>query len=158
MTYINIPRIPLHCWDIISLMEAVRRNEKSKDLNALTQLKSKLRWKSNPEKLLRSHYHAIVLTDYKLNIHWVNQGFTKMTGYNSKEIIGNTPAMFQGRLSLRSTNKKIRRQLSTGKPFTERVINYKKNGQIYTCELNIFPLRNKNNQVSHFLALEKEIL
>ncbi len=80
-----------------------------------------------------------------------------MTGYTSKFAIGKTPKILQGINTLVETRKKISKQLELNKPFTQTIINYRKNKEEYLCMVSIFPIKNINHEITHFIALEKEI-
>lgn len=102
-------------------------------------------------------YEAIILTDVHSNIEWVNKGFTKMTGYAANYSKGKRPSFLQGDKTCKGVINKINKNLKSADCIKQTVINYKKNGDIYNCNIEIFPLKNNRNIVTHFLALEKEI-
>ena len=41
--------------------------------------------------------------------------------------------------------------------FTETVVNYRKNGETYLCQIKVVPLYNEVNELTHYLAFEKEL-
>jgi hypothetical protein len=51
----------------------------------------------------------------------------------------------------------FRKQLKTGKSFSAKITNHRKNGEAYVCEVKIVPLYNTAKELTHFLALEKEV-
>jgi peptide methionine sulfoxide reductase MsrB len=53
--------------------------------------------------------------------------------------------------------KQIRKELKTNNTFEGSLINYKKNGEEYNCQIKILPLYNSNKKLEYFLAIEKEI-
>ena len=115
-------------------------------------------WENNVEHLLHNHdYEALVLTDHKQVIRWVDWGFAKMTGYPPTYAIGRYPKFLQGRNTSPETRNRIRKGLKGLESFTEVIVNQRKNREEYKCEITIFPLRNQQKQVTHFLALENEI-
>ena len=93
-------------------------------------------------------------TDAAETIQWVNAGFTEMTGYSKKETIGRHPNFLQGEKTSSKTKKEVRTQLDAHQAVSHKILNYKKNGEPYMCTINIFPLRNDLNKVTHFIALE----
>lgn len=102
-------------------------------------------------------YDAIVVTDTNQNIVWVSDGFYDMTGYSSKFAIGKQPNFLQGKDTQEATKKSIRLHLNKDNSYSGSIINYKKNGEEYLCQLKLFPLRNTNNDVTHYLALERRL-
>jgi hypothetical protein len=47
--------------------------------------------------------------------------------------------------------------LSANKPFSASITNYRKNGEAYLCKVKIVPLYNKANQLTHYIAFEREV-
>ena len=150
---------PLRSWGLSStffaptdLLEA-----RKKDMEALILLANQFQWKTDLTEILAKPYEAIVLTDAFQNIIWTNPGFFKMTGYSESYAIGKKPSFLQGVETSSETKLKIRQNLLIGKPFTEKILNYKKNSKEYWCEVRIFPINTKDLQ-THYLALETELL
>lgn len=105
-------------------------------------------------------YHesvAIVLTDQKKKIIWVNNGFQQMTGYSIGDIRGKTPAFLQGLRTEHSAVNRIRHCFSVNIPFAEQVTNYKKDGELYKCLLVVHPIRNECNELTNYIAFELDL-
>jgi hypothetical protein len=62
----------------------------------------------------------------------------------------------QGENTSEAVKLRINEKIEQNKPFKEVVVNYRKNGEMYNCEIQIFPLTGNNNSI-HFLALEREV-
>ncbi|MBC7487046.1 MAG: PAS domain-containing protein [Cytophagaceae bacterium] len=151
---------PLSSGDIYSsYMHQLAAEEKKKnDLQALLFFQKKANWVIELEQILQNDYYTLVLTDEKQIIQWVSKTFPAMTGYPLNFAIGKSPRFLQGENSSQETKKRIRQQLSFNKPFTETVINYKKNKQEYHCKVTIYPIANDKQEITHFLALESETI
>ncbi|WP_299624078.1 PAS domain-containing protein [uncultured Tenacibaculum sp.] len=127
------------------------------DIFSLQNLAKKFTWKSNIEQILsKNSFEALILTDIDRNILWVNDGFSKMTGYPKNYAIRKTPNFLQGNATSDTVRSRIRKKLALGNPFKEVIINHKKDKTQYKCEIHIFPLKD-NDEVTHFLALERQI-
>lgn len=150
---------PLMSWDISgkSPCSVIDFHGIKEDLQQLGYLANQFKWKTNVQKLLTLQYEAIILTDFFQEICWVNNGFTEMTGYPAEEAIGKNPKFLQGKNTSQAAKKSIGRNLLSNKTFTKRVLNYRKNKEEYICQLTIFPIYNKNDSITHFLALEVEV-
>ncbi len=149
---------PLLSWDLSGLgyFSKIEELQKEQDLIDLKRLASKYKWKNQlDEIILENTYEALVLTDLKRNILWVNDGFTAMTGYTKNSAIQNTPAFLQGEETTQESKNLIREKLKANKPFKAVILNQKKDKTLYKCELHIFPL--KNAKTTHFLALENQV-
>jgi len=156
----NTLQMPILSWDIHSvfLREHASKHKLQFDSKALDAFHKKYNWAVNVSELLAKHpYEALVLTDSKQEIQWVNDGFNKMTGYPTNYAIGRRPNFLQGKeTSLKNINS-FRENLNKGIPFEETLTNYRKNGEIYICKITIHPLKDTNNIITHYLALENEL-
>ncbi|WP_052143787.1 PAS domain-containing protein [Wocania ichthyoenteri] len=153
-------RGPLLCWDIYAmyLTEQTTNFNRETELDTLKAFKEKFNWSLNIEKLFTDKdFEALILTDNNQHIQWVNKGFTKMTGYPANYAKGKKPNFLQGEGSSEQTKRSIRKNLNNGKQFKEQIINYKKDGTPYNCEIEIFPIKDNNDKTIHHLAIEKEI-
>jgi len=150
---------PLLSWEhyIPCFWEQRVRGKVRQDQQALELLSRQHNWDIDFQSVLSNSYEALVLTDHDLVIQWVDKGFSKMTGYTAKDAIGRTPRFLQGQKTTAEARQRIRGKISTQQPFRERVVNYRKNRQEYTCDLHVFPLGTGPGVVTHYLALEREI-
>jgi|GEM_PF-1708629 len=103
-------------------------------------------------------YQAYIISDNAYNVVWVDTGFSKMTGYEAHEIIGKKPnALLHGPQTKQEDRDVFRKNLKLGSSFTAQITNHRKNGEAYVCEVKIVPLFNASKEITHFLALEKEV-
>lgn len=149
---------PLHCWDVCAMFmkTPVGRLDKQ-EYQWLMEQQIKFLWQADIQQILETRFDALVLTDRALNISWVSSGFTAMTGYQRAEVMGKNPKMLQGNLTTEASKESIRSGFHSGNPFKAKVLNYRKNGEPYLCQLEIYPLLNQQKMLSHYLALEREI-
>ena len=102
--------------------------------------------------------NAVVFTDVHRRITWVNDGFTRITGYTADEVIGKSPgAVLQSELTDRDTVLAIRRALDSGTGFHGEILNRTKNGADYWLDLDIQPTRDIAGVLTGFLAIETDI-
>lgn len=108
------------------------------------------------ESYLVGRKKAIVLTDTNQHITWTSRGFVRMTGYTYCEAFNNKPTFLQGPKTLESTRHSIRECLSKQKSFEGSIINYRKSGSVYACNVTIIPILNTNKRLVNYIALEEE--
>lgn len=149
---------PLMSRDVLCDSPEPIPNNKEQDLKALRIFYEKYLWQINLEKIVSRNYESLVLTDPSQTIQWVSDGFKGMTGYEPAEAIGRKPVFLQGKNTTLLSRKRLRKGLDSGKPFAGPIINYRKNGEEYMCMVKVFPVPDNKNNITHFLALEKEIL
>jgi len=106
---------------------------------------------------LESTANGVAITDLKGNIVWVNRAFTLITGYSSAEVIGQNPRMLKSGRQRNSYYKDLWETISAGKVWTGELINKKKDGSLYTDEMTITPLKNKNGEITNFIAIKQDI-
>ena len=149
---------PLKSFDIFvdSFTSKMKILGRENDINLVKEFASKYKWTSNIDLIFKDiDFEAIVLTNEKQEIIWVNEGFKEMTGFTKKFALQKTPSFLQGKDTCSLTKNRIREHIKLNKPFTEIVINYKKDKTPYNCEIKVFPLFTENT--THYIALEKAV-
>jgi len=152
---LSLNRMPLVSWDFYGAFLQDLNNGFS-DLKELEGLTASHNWVSefDFEKELQQE-NVIVVTDTALKIVFASHNLEKMTGYESKEVIGKTPKFFQGEATSQQANIEIRRAIENHQPFEKTIVNYRKSGETYDCLIKGFPIFNKKGKLSHFIAFEK---
>ena len=110
------------------------------------------------DQVYQEDYDALVLTKANQHIVWVNDGFKDMTGYSKNFSLGKRPAFLQGEETSKTVKKEIRESLRSKHCFSGSLVNYRKNGETYLCQIKIVPVYNKKQILKYFLALEKEVM
>ncbi len=105
---------------------------------------------------------GVIITDAKLDspgprILYVNPAFARMTGYSSDELVGQSPRILQGPDTDRTALKRLRYALTEGQPFNDETVNYRKDGTTYTVEWRVTPVHDAQGQITHFVALQRDI-
>lgn len=105
---------------------------------------------------------AVLMTDGDLSypgptILYVNAAFEHMTGYTSSELVGQTPRLIRGEKTSLADRRALVRALRGGKRKKVALINYRKSGEAYRCEIEVFPILNKLGEVVNAVALEREV-
>jgi len=114
------------------------------------------------ENAIRSDYDSILITTLGLDkpgpeIVYVNDGFTRMTGYSREEAIGNTPRMLQGEKTDRAVLDKLRNRLKDGHSFFGHTVNYRKDGSEFINQWDIHPLTNNEGEITHWVSYQHDI-
>ena len=105
----------------------------------------------------RTH-NAVIITDAKGRIEWVNEGFTRITGYVLEEAIGRRPgSLLQGPETDPATVEIIRANLQHGRGFDVDILNYHKSGRKYWINVQVQPILDDEGRLVHFMAIEADI-
>jgi len=105
---------------------------------------------------------GIIITNADLDgdgpkIIYVNAAFTKLSGYEPEEIIGQTPRILQGPDTCKKTLATLKKNLSQGKSFQGELKNYTKDGDPYWLDISITPVKDHNGVITHYTAIERNI-
>jgi PAS domain S-box-containing protein len=102
--------------------------------------------------------NAVIVTDAEQHIEWVNQAFTRITGYELDEVKGQRPgALLQGPETDAATVELMRKRLSDGLGFRVEIQNYSKNRRRYWVDCEVHPVLDENGCVTNFIAIESDI-
>lgn len=147
--------VPLISWGFSATYQTEIKNI-ILDFNKISILASQKKWKNtNWNFKNKLEEKVILITDANLNIVFASHSMYKMNGYVEQEVLGNSPKMFQGKNTIKETSNEIREAISLQKPFFKKVLNYKKNGELYYCTIEGFPIYNKNGVLVNFIAFEQ---
>ncbi|MCB0193995.1 MAG: PAS domain S-box protein [Anaerolineae bacterium] len=90
-------------------------------------------------------------------IVYVNKALTELTGYNQHELIGQSPRIFQGPKTDAATMQQVRDAVKHHQRIRKEVVNYTKVGDELWVELDLVPIKNGQEQVSHWVAVRRNI-
>jgi PAS domain S-box-containing protein len=101
--------------------------------------------------------NAVVVTNEKREIIWVNNAYTQITGYTLEESFGKQPGKFlQTKDTDLDTIQSMSSKLSQSEPVRCEILNQDKKGRKYWVDLDIQPIF-KNNKLIGFIALQIDI-
>ena len=101
--------------------------------------------------------NAVVITDAARRITWVNDGFTRITGYTLHEALGQSPgALLQGQRTAPETMLAMRTSLRAGTSFRGEILNVTRDGREYWLDLSIEPLL-QEGRLTGYVAIESDI-
>jgi PAS domain S-box-containing protein len=99
----------------------------------------------------------VVITDRSGRVEWVNQAFTRRTGYTFEEMVGRKPGeLLQGPDTDPITVAQIREWLHQGRSFRSEILNYTKSGEPYWATFQISPIRNAKGEVERYVSIQTD--
>ena len=102
--------------------------------------------------------NAVIITDELGYIEWVNEGFTRITGYELDEVVGRVPGhILQGPDSDPDVVREIRDALTRREGFDCEIVNYHKSGEPYWVAIEVRPIYDAQGNVTKFMGLETDI-
>ena len=129
--------IPIYFWIIVPVLRERRRTDEMLHLLAAA---------------IQNATEAIIITDSKATIEYVNPAFSQITGYSKSEAIGNNPRMLQSGKQDKAFYIEMWRVLTTTGKWQGKVWNRRKNGEVYHEALNIRAIFDANGEVTHYLG------
>ncbi|MBW4359078.1 PAS domain-containing protein [Flavobacterium taihuense] len=147
--------IPIISWGFSNSFQKQIKNIVL-DTHKILNLSHEQKWEStNWDFKNKLKEKVILITDAKQQIVFASHNMQQMNGYAEKEVLGQSPKMFQGKETILETSIEIREAISLQKPFVKQVLNYKKNGELYYCNIEGFPIFNKKGKLVNFIAFEQ---
>ncbi|MFG0266980.1 MAG: PAS domain S-box protein [Rhodopirellula sp. JB055] len=102
--------------------------------------------------------NSVIITDIDRRITWVNEGFTRISGYELSDVIGKRPGSF---LQCAETDPEIvaeiREALALQKGFCGELLNRRKDGTHYWVYLDIQPLHDIDGKLIGYLAIKNDV-
>ena len=102
--------------------------------------------------------NAVVITDTAGSIEWVNEGFTKISGYSKEEVLGKLPgSILQHPQDNPVERSHIRACIQAGTGFETEIVNHSKSGRTYIIHIECQPLVDKQGTLTGFMAIERDV-
>lgn len=109
-------------------------------------------------EILKQSNSMIIITNAHREITWVNNAFTKVTGYTIEEAVGKNPGkLLQGPESDKAVIESLRNSIQHNQSFEAEILNYKKDGSPYWVNIKGSALFNNAGEVEHYFAIEEDI-
>lgn len=101
---------------------------------------------------------AVIITDQRGVIEYVNPAFTNLTGYTAEEAIGRIPgALLKSGQQDKAFYQMIWDTILAGETWHGTLTNRKKSGEYYIVNESISPIRNSAGVITHFVAVQHDL-
>lgn len=99
----------------------------------------------------------VMITDIKGRIEYVNSKFSLITGYSLDEIMGKNPNIFKSGETPTEVFSNLWETISEGREWSGEFRNRKKSGELYWEHCVIYPIKNKDKNITHFVAIKEAL-
>ena len=101
--------------------------------------------------------NIILRVDLNRNIIYANDAFFKISGYSKEELIGK-PYSFLSHFSLSEEEEKRKiDDIFSKNIWRGKISNFKKNTEVFHCNVIMYPLKNKDGEVVEFMGIYHDI-
>jgi PAS domain S-box-containing protein len=100
---------------------------------------------------------SIVITNLAAEIEYVNEAFTRLSGYSRNDVMGRNPRMLQSGKTPPETYTAMWNALQQNQSWTGEFCNKSKDGREYVEFVTMAPIRQADGAVSHYLAIKQDI-
>lgn len=100
---------------------------------------------------------TVVITDREATIQYVNPAFTRTTGYDRLDVVGQNPRILQSGQHDAGFYRGMWETISAGKLWRGEFANRRKDASIYLEEATITPVRDFSGEIRNFIAIKADI-
>jgi PAS domain S-box-containing protein len=100
---------------------------------------------------------AIIITDPKGSILYVNPAFEAATGYSRQEIEGANPRILNSGKQDEAVYRELWETVSSGRTWKGRLVNKRKDGTLFTEDATISPVRDAAGQIISYVAVKRDV-
>ena len=101
--------------------------------------------------------NAVIVTDADMTIRDVNPAFSRIHGYAADEVIGRQAGMLGGATTPPETIQSLAAAVSAGEVWEGDFHNRRKDGRIVIDQCRVFPVRDADGGVTHFVGIQTDV-
>lgn len=115
------------------------------------------------ESVITNTNDAVIITEAQPlespgpRIIYVNEAFTRMTGYSPEDVIGKSPRILQGPLSDTAQLNKLGEAMRKWESYEVTTVNYKKNGEPFWINFSVTPVADASGWFTHWVSVERDV-
>jgi PAS domain S-box-containing protein len=106
---------------------------------------------------LEQSANIVVITNPQGAIEYVNHAFTVTTGYTAEEAMGQNPRILKSGYQPKSFYELLWKTISSGNQWQGEFQNINKKKEIFWESATITPVKNKDGQIIHYIAIKENI-
>ncbi|OHV35314.1 MULTISPECIES: SpoIIE family protein phosphatase [Pseudofrankia] len=112
------------------------------------------------QRVLRSTDVSFTLADpYQPDtpLTWVNDAFTRITGYSFAEAVGRNCRFLQGPRSDPAAAARLGAAQRERRPTRVEILNYRKDGSTFWSEIALAPVLDRDGRLTHFVGVQSDV-
>jgi PAS domain S-box-containing protein len=88
---------------------------------------------------------------------YVNDAFTRITGFTAEEVIGNHTGILRGPGTSFEDLRRLNERISRGESGTLEILNYRKDGSAHWIEISVTPVKDEAGRITHYVSIQRDI-
>ena len=100
---------------------------------------------------------TVMITDRNGVIEYVNPAFEALTGHTRDEVCGKNPRILKSGEQDAETYQELWKTILAGNVYRGIMVNRKKDGALYYVEESIWPVRDSDGQITHFISNGRDL-
>jgi len=103
---------------------------------------------------------SVVLTDATVGgarVVWVNDAFTRTTGWTSQEMVGQRMDVLQGPGTDAGRSRELRDAVTEGRSTTVTLLNYRRDGSPFWNQISVSPVLDASGVASHWVGIQVDV-
>lgn len=100
---------------------------------------------------------AVAITDSKGTIEYINNSFSRMTGFSNQELIGQNPRILKSGKQDGAFYQELWSAITSGESWHGELQNQRKDGSIYWADSSIYPIQVSDSILGHFVLISMDI-
>lgn len=107
--------------------------------------------------VIESAADAVVISDVRGMIQYVNPAFEKITGFGKNEVLGRDLHILDAGQHDADFYRELRQTLHRDGVWKGRLLNKKKDGTIYNEECTYSPIRDQDGQIINYVSIKRDV-
>ncbi|GAB4526904.1 MAG: hypothetical protein Fur0018_12330 [Anaerolineales bacterium] len=106
---------------------------------------------------LQAAASAVVITDTRGIIQWVNPAFIRLTGYTAEEAIGQSTSILKSGMQSDDFYRQMWETIERSEVWSDDVVNRRKDGSLYVEHMTIAPVLDEAGKIQNYIAIKEDV-